>query len=152
MPKKTFKSTEFVPLSADEDADSAAKPAPKKQLVVQLPTGGMLEAGKLTSENIGEGYSVYNPHEPCKKIGKVIKVKPHQPGEIDDSAVVIMGQRPTATPKLTRAQLTELGEAITTLEADNNSALAIYKAIEKEMVELTAEQTRAMDTFKVATD
>ncbi|KIJ65335.1 hypothetical protein HYDPIDRAFT_167531 [Hydnomerulius pinastri MD-312] len=87
--------------------------------VCKPPTGGTLEAGKLTSENIGEGYSVYDPHEPHKKIGKVIKVKPRQPGEIDDGAVVIMGQRPMATPKLTRVQLTELGEAITTLEADN---------------------------------
>ncbi|KIJ63882.1 hypothetical protein HYDPIDRAFT_29230 [Hydnomerulius pinastri MD-312] len=106
-----------------------------------------------------EGYSVYDPHEPRKKIGKVIKVKPRQPGEIDDGAV-----------------LTELGKAIATLEADSaamikraeeyhaelqaalikiqqdNSALTIYEAIEKEMVELTVEQTRAMDTFKVATD
>jgi hypothetical protein len=76
-PKKAYKSAEFIPSSADEDEDSAEKPAPKKQLALQPP------AGKLILENIGEGYSVYDPQEPRKKIGEVIKVKPRQPGEID---------------------------------------------------------------------
>ncbi|KIJ05881.1 hypothetical protein PAXINDRAFT_20888 [Paxillus involutus ATCC 200175] len=162
-PKKAYKSAELIPSSADEDEDSAAKPVPKKQLVLQPPAGGKSAAGKLISENIGEGYSVYDPQEPRKKIGEVIKVKPRQPGEID-------GQRPTAAPKLTREQFTELGEAITTLEAQSaaiieraeeyraelraalikiqqdNSALVVYEVIEKEMAELTAEQMRAMNT------
>ncbi|KIJ05667.1 hypothetical protein PAXINDRAFT_21097 [Paxillus involutus ATCC 200175] len=166
-PKKAYKSAEFIPSSVDEDEDSVAKPAPKKQLGLQPP------AGKLISENIGEGYSVYDPQEPRKKIGKVIKVKPCQPGEID---VLIIGQRPTAAPKLTREQFTELGEAITALEAQSvaiierveeyraelraalikiqqdNSALVVYEVIEKEMAELTAEQMRAMSTFKGAMD
>ncbi|KIJ06190.1 hypothetical protein PAXINDRAFT_20604 [Paxillus involutus ATCC 200175] len=108
--KKAYKSAEFTPSSADEDEDSAAKPAPTKQLALQPP------AGKLISENIGKGYSVYDPQEPRKKIGKVIKVKPRQPGEID---VLIIGQRPMVAPKLTREQFTELGEAITALEAQS---------------------------------
>jgi hypothetical protein len=82
-PKKAYKSAEFIPSSADEDEDSAAKPAPKKQLALQPPAGGKSAAGKLISENIGEGYSVYDPQEPRKKISEVIKVKPRQPGEID---------------------------------------------------------------------
>ncbi|KIJ08689.1 hypothetical protein PAXINDRAFT_18195 [Paxillus involutus ATCC 200175] len=172
-PKKAYKSTEFIPSSADEDEDSAAKPAPTKQLALQLPAGGKSAAGKLISENIDKGYSVYDPQEPHKKIGEVIKVKPHQPGEID---VLIIGQWPTAAPKLTQEQFTELGEAITTLEAQSvaiieraeeyraelratlikiqqdNSALIVYEVIEKEMAELTAEQMRAMSTFKGAMD
>ncbi|KIJ06078.1 hypothetical protein PAXINDRAFT_20711 [Paxillus involutus ATCC 200175] len=166
-PKKAYKSAEFIPSSADEDEDSAEKPAPKKQLALQPP------AGKLISENISEGYSVYDPQEPRKKIGEVIKVKPRQPGEID---VLIIGQRPTAAPKLMREQFTELGEAITALEAQSaaiieraeeyraelraalikiqqdNSALVVYEVIEKEMAELTAKQMRAMSTFKGAMD
>ncbi|KIJ05594.1 hypothetical protein PAXINDRAFT_21163 [Paxillus involutus ATCC 200175] len=157
--------TEFVPLSVDEDEDSAVKPVLMKQSVVQLP------AGKLMSENIGKGYLVYDPQEPRKKIGKVIKVKPCQPREID---VLIIGQWPMAAPKLMQEQFIELGEAITTLKAQgaaiieraeeycaelratlikiqqDNSALIIYEDIEKEMVEFTAEQTRAMSTFKGA--
>ncbi|KIJ08882.1 hypothetical protein PAXINDRAFT_18007 [Paxillus involutus ATCC 200175] len=114
--KKAYKSAEFIPSSADEDEDSAAKPAPMKQLALQPPAGGKSAAGKLISENIGEGYLVYDPQEPHKKIGEVIKVKPRQPGEID---VLIIGQRPTAAPKLTQEQFTELGEAITALEAQS---------------------------------
>ncbi|KIJ05965.1 hypothetical protein PAXINDRAFT_20815 [Paxillus involutus ATCC 200175] len=173
MPKKAYKSAEFIPSSVDEDEDSVAKPAPKKQLALQPPAGGKSAAGKLISENIGEGYSVYDPQEPRKKIGEVIKVKPRQPGEID---VLIIGQQPTAAPKLTREQFTELGEAITALEAQSaaiieraeeyraelraalikiqqdNSALVVYEVNEKEMAELTAEQMRAMSTFKGAMD
>jgi hypothetical protein len=66
-PKKAYKSAEFIPSSADEDEDSAAKPAPKKQLALQPPAGGKSAAGKLISENIGEGYSVYDPQEPSQK-------------------------------------------------------------------------------------
>lgn len=89
---------------------------------------------------------------------------------------MIIGQRPTAAPKLTQEQFTELGEAITALEAQSaaiieraeeyraelraalikiqqdNSALVVYEVIEKEMAELTAEQMRAMSTFKGAMD
>ncbi|KAF8833633.1 hypothetical protein BDN67DRAFT_985896 [Paxillus ammoniavirescens] len=104
-------SAEFVPSSADEDSDSAAKVVQTKQLVVQ-PTRGNSVTGKLASENIGEGYSVYDPKEPHKKIGEVIKVKPCQPGEIDS-------QRSTPAPKLTQKQFGELGEAITSLEAQS---------------------------------
>ncbi|KAF8834186.1 hypothetical protein BDN67DRAFT_985498 [Paxillus ammoniavirescens] len=169
MPKKTYKSAEFVPLSADEDSDSAAKVVQTKKLVVQPATRGNLATGKLALENIGKGYSVYDPKEPRKKIGEVIKVKPHQPGEID-------GQWSTPAPKLTQKQFGELGEAITSLEAQSaalvkraeeyraefraalmkiqqdNSALVIYEAMEKEMVELRAEQTRAMNIFKGGMD
>ncbi|KIJ09839.1 hypothetical protein PAXINDRAFT_17096 [Paxillus involutus ATCC 200175] len=124
-PKKAYKSAEFIPSSADEDEDSVAKPAPTKQLALQPPAGGKSAAGKLISENIGKGYSVYDPQEPRKKIGKVIKVKPRQPGEID---VLIIGQQPMAAPKLTQEQFTELGEAITALEAQ--SAAIIERAEE----------------------
>ncbi|KIK77342.1 hypothetical protein PAXRUDRAFT_17573 [Paxillus rubicundulus Ve08.2h10] len=176
MPKKTYKSAEFVPSSVDEDSDSAAKVVQMKQLVVQPATRGNLATGKLVLENISEGYLVYDPKEPRKKIGEVIKVKPRQPGEIDDGAVFIIGQRSTPAPKLTQKQFGELGEAITTLEAQSaalveqaeeyraefraalmkiqqgNLALVIYEAMEKEMVELRAEQIRAMNIFKGGMD
>ncbi|KIK72696.1 hypothetical protein PAXRUDRAFT_21683 [Paxillus rubicundulus Ve08.2h10] len=119
-PKKTYKSAEFVPSSADEDSDSAEKEVQTKQLVVQPATRGNSATGKLALENIGsKGYSVYDPKEPRKKIGEVIKVKPRQPGEIDDGAVFIIGQRSMPAPKLTQKQFGELGEAITTLETQN---------------------------------
>ncbi|KAF8835135.1 hypothetical protein BDN67DRAFT_984825 [Paxillus ammoniavirescens] len=118
MPK-TYKSAEFVPLSADEDSDLVVKVVQTKQLVVQPATRGNSATGKLALENIGEGYLVYDPKEPHKKIGEVIKVKPHQPGETDNSAAFIIGQRSTLAPKLTQKQFGELGEVITTLEAQS---------------------------------
>ncbi|KAF8836303.1 hypothetical protein BDN67DRAFT_1014819 [Paxillus ammoniavirescens] len=169
MPKKTYKSAEFVPSSADEDSDLVVKVVQTKQLVVQPATRGNSATGKLASENISEGYSVYDPKEPHKKIGEVIKVKPCQPGEIDS-------QQSTPALKLTQKQFGELGEAITTLEAQSvalveqveeyraefraalmkiqqdNLALIIYEAMEKEMVELRAEQTQAMNIFKGSMD
>ncbi|KAF8833294.1 hypothetical protein BDN67DRAFT_1017726 [Paxillus ammoniavirescens] len=119
MPKKTYKSVEFVPSSANEDSDLVVKVVQTKQLVVQPATRGNSATGKLASENIGEGYLVYNPKEPRKKIGKVIKVKPCQPREIDDGAVFIIGQRSMLAPKFTQKQFGELGEAITSLEAQS---------------------------------
>ncbi|KIJ08903.1 hypothetical protein PAXINDRAFT_17997 [Paxillus involutus ATCC 200175] len=153
MPKKAYKSAEFIPLSADEDEDSVAKPAPKKQLVLQPPAGGKSAAGKLISENIGEGYSVYDPQEPRKKIGEVIKVKPCQPGEIDELGKAITALEAQSAAIIERAEeyRAELRAALIKIQQDN-SALVVYEVIEKETAELTAEQMRAMSTFKGAMD
>ncbi|KAF9222187.1 hypothetical protein BS17DRAFT_768141 [Gyrodon lividus] len=79
--ERTYKSPEFMPSSADEEfgpPNDSPKPKPK-------PKAAAAES-KITTENIniGKGSLVYDPRQPRKRIGAVVKVKARQHGEVDD--------------------------------------------------------------------
>ncbi|KAF9226861.1 hypothetical protein BS17DRAFT_765008 [Gyrodon lividus] len=84
--QRTYKSPEFMPSSANEEfgpPNDSPKPKPK------AATAATREAveSKITAENIGKRYSVYDPRQLRKRIGAVVEVKARQHEEVDGTSL-----------------------------------------------------------------
>ncbi|KAF9228245.1 hypothetical protein BS17DRAFT_763775 [Gyrodon lividus] len=82
--RRTYKSPEFVPSSANEEF-GPPNDSPKPKAATAATNKGV--ESKITAENIGKEYSVYDSHQPRKRIGAVVKVKARQHGEVDGTSL-----------------------------------------------------------------
>ncbi|KAF8841148.1 hypothetical protein BDN67DRAFT_980516 [Paxillus ammoniavirescens] len=109
--RKAFKSPEFVPSSADETPDSANEGAKMQPKVTSA--GRRTQKAQINTENIGEGYTVYDPHQPRQRIGAVTKVNLRQHGEVD---VIIQGRLNIGGSKHQTTELKEIAAKAAELE------------------------------------
>ncbi|KAF8839359.1 hypothetical protein BDN67DRAFT_981847 [Paxillus ammoniavirescens] len=79
--RKAYKRPEFVPSSANKMPDSANEGAKMQPKVTSA--GRWTQKAHINAENIGKGYTVYDPRQPRQRIGAITKVNLRQHGEVD---------------------------------------------------------------------